>query len=223
MDAARVLEQLAALGSEQTRKTYRRHGARDPLRGVSYASFGKLCRTIRIDHALAQQLWRAGVYDGMVLATMVADPAAATDEELTGWAGDLYCYALSDHVAGYASKTALADALMPRWTDSSDEWVGQAGWHLVGARATSKDAIPDELLADYLAVIERDIHGAANYTRYAINNALIAIGGRNDRLECLVLDAARRIGKVQVDHGQTGCKTPDAAAYIAKMKARRSR
>jgi len=31
------------------------------------------------------------------------------------------------------------------------------------------------------------------------------------------LAAAKRIGKVEVDHGETGCKTPDAAAYIRKV------
>jgi hypothetical protein len=35
------------------------------------------------------------------------------------------------------------------------------------------------------------------------------------------LEIARKIGRVEVDHGQTGCKTPDAAAYIARMDARR--
>ena len=34
------------------------------------------------------------------------------------------------------------------------------------------------------------------------------------------MDAARRIGEVHVDHGETGCKTPDAAAYIQKMADR---
>jgi hypothetical protein len=30
------------------------------------------------------------------------------------------------------------------------------------------------------------------------------------------LAAAARIGPVEVDHGETGCKTPDAAAYIKR-------
>ena len=36
------------------------------------------------------------------------------------------------------------------------------------------------------------------------------------------LAAARRIGKVEVDHGDTGCKTPDAVDYIRKMAERRA-
>ena len=55
-----------------------------------------------------------------------------------------------------------------------------------------------------------------------MNNALIAIGGRNAKLKKLALAAAKKIGKVEVDHGDTSCKTPDAAAYINKMWARKN-
>lgn len=34
------------------------------------------------------------------------------------------------------------------------------------------------------------------------------------------LETAGRIGTVEVDHGETGCKTPAARPYIEKMWAR---
>jgi hypothetical protein len=56
-----------------------------------------------------------------------------------------------------------------------------------------------------------------------MNNALIAIGMRNDALRERALAAARAIGKVVVDHGETGCVTPDAASYIKKAADRARR
>jgi hypothetical protein len=53
-----------------------------------------------------------------------------------------------------------------------------------------------------------------------MNGALIAIGGRNSRLEEETLAVATVVGKVVVDHGDTNCKTPDAATYIKKRRAR---
>ena len=53
-----------------------------------------------------------------------------------------------------------------------------------------------------------------------MNQALIAIGGSMPQLTELALAAAHAIGRVEVDHGQTGCVTPPAAAYIEKMLAR---
>jgi hypothetical protein len=32
---------------------------------------------------------------------------------------------------------------------------------------------------------------------------------------------AKKIGKVEVDHGETNCKTPDAVTYIEKALHRR--
>ncbi|MFE6587353.1 DNA alkylation repair protein, partial [Bacillus mobilis] len=52
------------------------------------------------------------------------------------------------------------------------------------------------------------------------NRALIAIGVRNESLERQAIETARVIGKVEVDHGETSCKTPDAEAYIKKTKER---
>ena len=38
-------------------------------------------------------------------------------------------------------------------------------------------------------------------------------------MEKEALAAAKRIGKVEINHGDTACKTPDAAAYIKKTVA----
>jgi hypothetical protein len=49
-----------------------------------------------------------------------------------------------------------------------------------------------------------------------MNNAIIAIGVRDHRLERAALAVAAAVGRVDVDHGETNCKTPDAASYIRK-------
>ncbi len=67
--------------------------------------------------------------------------------------------------------------------------------------------------------IKTGIHGSENWVRYAMNNALINIGVRNAKLEKIAIAAAGRIGTVEVDHGETGCKTPEAVAYIKKTVA----
>ena len=51
-----------------------------------------------------------------------------------------------------------------------------------------------------------------------MNSALIAIGIRNEDLERKAIEMAREIGKVQVDHGATSCKTPDAEPYIKRRE-----
>ena len=96
---------LEAAGTEQTRKTYRRHGASDPLFGVKFGDLRPLAKRIGTDHQLARQLWASGNADARLLACMVADPAEVSEEELDAWLADIDTYFLVDtFVAEIASK-----------------------------------------------------------------------------------------------------------------------
>ena len=92
------------------------------------------------------------------------------------------------------------------------------------ARIAMKDrTIPDEYFEELLSTVEAGIHTRKNRVRDAMNSALIAIGIRNEKLQQRAMVAAGNIGKVEVDHGATGCVTPDAASYILKTVNRKSR
>ncbi len=220
---AELLETLRALGKEKTAETYRRHGATGEVLGVSYADLGKLQKKHRGDHALAQELWKSGVHEARVLATQIAVPAEATRQQLESWLADLSGYPLTDALAGFAAQTRVADACMKAWMKSKSEWTASAGWRLLALRAMGEDGPGAEELETYLSVIESQIHRAQNRVRHQMNHALIAIGGSVPALEKRALQVAKAIGVVEVDHGDTSCETPDAASYIAKMKARRAK
>lgn len=152
---------------------------------------------------------------------MVADPAKMSGRLLDQWARSHQYYLLSDMLSGLASRTPVAKKKMEQWTASSDEWVGRSGWHVLARLAMDEGSLTDSYLERYLKRIERDIHRSKNFTRHAMNDALIAIGGRNPALKKKALAVARRIGKVEVDHGETNCRTPNAAAYIEKIWSRK--
>ncbi len=74
---------------------------------------------------------------------------------------------------------------------------------------------------EVLATIEKQIHRSPNWARYAMNGALISIGVFKPTLRKQAIEAAQRIGKVEVDHGDTNCKTPDAVPYIEQASKRK--
>ena len=221
MKLADTLRQLEAAGSAQTRKTYARHGITGKVFGVSYAVLGKLTKQIKRDHALALGLWDSGWHDARVLALMIADPQQADAALLRAWADDCENRALGCGLAKFAARVPAAEAVAAKWCADKRELVASAGWSLIAELALDS-TLPDATFAALLKTIERDISQSANFVRYAMNSALIAIGCRNDQLEKLAVAAAKRIGKVEVDHGDTCCQTPDAVACIAKVKARRA-
>lgn len=125
-------------------------------------------------------------------------------------------------LATMVADPAQADARATAWCGDAREFVAVTGWDVVAELALASD-LPDARFAGCLKTIEREIHQAPNHVRYAMNGALIAMGVRNPKLEKLAVAAAKRIGTVIVDHGDTDCKTPDAVAYIAKTLAHRAK
>jgi len=211
-----LMKTLEKAGSAQTRKTYARHGATGPMFGVSFATLHTLAKKIGVDHGLARALWETGNGDARNLAMKVADPAQATAADLDRWARETRMRMCAFYPPMIASEGPDGLATAKRWLASSDERLRGSGWILVGQLAARDETTPDDWFAARLAEVERTIHAAPNAERAAMNGALIAIGGRSAALRKAALAAAKRIGKVDVDHGDTSCKTPDAATYVEK-------
>ncbi len=223
MDPETVLAALKAAGTAQNCKVYRRHGVSDPLYGVSYANQGKLAKKNKGDTKLAIGLWESGNHDARILAAMIADPVAIRSSLLDAWVRDLDNYVLTDAFSDLVSQSPFAKTKVGKWTGSAQEFVGAAGWNVLARLARQGHELTDHELEEYLATIETEIHGRKNRTRQSMNSALISIGIRNPKLERKALAAAKRIGRVEVDHGETSCKTPDASTYIRKAVARISK
>jgi 3-methyladenine DNA glycosylase AlkD len=222
MDVPTAMAELEGAGTEQNRKIYRRHGARDPLFGVSWKDLRAMAKRIGHDQVLARGLWSTGNADARLLACLVSEPDRMDEDDLDAWLGEITNYGLVDQfVADVASQKPDIRPRMERWIRSARDWTAQAGWDLAAVLASRDEPIPDRFFADLLVKIESEIGQAGNRTRYAMNGALIAIGLRNEELRETAIAAAGRIGPVIVDHGETGCVTPSAIPYIEKTLARR--
>jgi 3-methyladenine DNA glycosylase AlkD len=223
MKLKEILAKLESLGTAQNRKIYARHGVTAPMYGVSFGNLGKLRKKIGTDQELAVALWRTGNHDARVLATMVADPARFTSRELDRGARELDSAVVTD---AYASMLA-ADPRAPRkaeiWGGRRSEFVGRAGWGLVARIAGLANDLDNAWFLARIGEIEAGVHGAPNRKRETMNTALIAIGCRNNALRRRAQAAARRIGPVEVDHGETSCKTADAVEYIDRTWKHRAK
>ena len=223
MNVQEALDTLKSLGTEQYRKTYRRHGAGEDVYGVSFAHLKDLKKKIKTDHELAVALWESGNHDARVLAGMIADPRRLDAETLDAWAKGLRNYVETDVLGGLAVQAPHPRETMARWMASDSEWTAAAGWRILAHVAADGDGLPDEYFERFLTTIERDLHDSPNRVRHQMNGALIAIGIRNPALQKKAEAAAARIGKVEVDHGETDCKTPEAIGYIRKAVARKEK
>ncbi|HSC25832.1 MAG TPA: DNA alkylation repair protein [Vicinamibacterales bacterium] len=218
MHAKEVLTQLRKLGKPNTVQIYARHGVSGPCYGVAYGDLKPLVKKIGPNHQAALTLWDSGVHDARVVATMIAEPGKMTRAQVERWLRDCDNYILTDAVSGIAALMPGALEMARAWIDEEGEWTTTAGWN-VFAVSGGKGKLRADDVDGLLSRIESTIHSQPNRTRYAMNNVLIGIGGYVEPLRPRALAVARAIGTVHVDHGETGCRTPDAAGYIAKMVA----
>lgn len=216
MSLDETMTALEKAGSAQTRKTYARHGATEPMFGVSFATLKSLYKRIGVNQKLAEALWSTGNYDARNLAVKIADPAGISSRELDRWAATSAGRMCGGYVAHLAAESPHGLTKAEKWLAASNENTCFAGWSLVGTLAMIDESTPDSWFVARLAQIEKMIHAAPNTHRAGMNQAVICIGCRNASLRKAATAAAKRIGTVEVDHGDTDCKTPDAAAAIEK-------
>ena len=216
-----VVARLKKLGSEQTRKTYARHGIDIPMFGVSVANLKVIAREIRGDQALAMQLYKTGNYDAMYLAGIVADGKKMSKKELDGWAKTAKCTALCAYpVVWMATESQFAHELAMKWIKSPNERIAVSGWGTYsGIVATRSDEELDlKEIESLLNKIVAKIHKAPNRVRHMMNAFVIAVGSYVAPLIREAKQAAKKIGTVNVDMGDTACQVPQALAYIEKIE-----
>ncbi len=217
MEFKEVMGELESLGTELNRKIYVRHGAGEILFGVSFKNLGLMKKKIKKNHELSLQLWESGNADAQCLSTMIMDSKHVTKKQAESWLKEISYYLLVDLLVGNVfKKTSFANEAREQWIDSDHEYTAQAGWDLVAHAAMKIDELSDEYFESKLERIEKTIDAGMNRERHAMNNALIAIGIRNESLRDKAISASHRIGEVVIDHGETACKTPIAEHYILK-------
>lgn len=214
------MTELENLGTAQNRKVYARHGAGEVLFGVSFANLKKMQKKLKNNQSLALELWEAGNADSQSLALMIADPEKMTMKMADAWLSEISYYMICDMLAGLVSRTSFAEKAMSEWMKSSKEFVKQCGYSVCSSiLLANPELLSDEYCKELLGIIETEIHVSPNRARHSMNSTLISIGSYKPELTELAIEAAKRIGKVEVDHGETSCKTYDAIPYIKKTIA----
>jgi hypothetical protein len=221
MTLDQVMSELEAKGSESTKKVLVKHGAKEPFFGVKIADLKTILKKIKGDQALALKLYATGIGDAQYLAGMVADGRKMTTAQLQTWAekaawvmisGWTVPWVTSEHPDGFA--------LAREWIDSPKEGIAISGWHTLGALAATvpDEKLPVKGLSTLLDRVAKTIKAAPNELRYSMNSFVIACGTYVAPLADKAVETARKLGKVEVDMGDTACKVPDAESYILKCR-----
>jgi 3-methyladenine DNA glycosylase AlkD len=221
MTAQEVIAELKALGNPSIKKVLARHGAREPFFGVSVADLKKVQKRLKKDHALALELYDTGISDAMYLAGLIVDDPKMTKKDLNRWVNAAYWSMLSEAtVAWVAAESPHGWATAREWIDSPSETVAAASWATLGSLVSiRKDEELDlKAIEQLLKRVSKSIHDQPNRVRYTMNGFVIDVGRYVAQLTAKALEAADRLGLVEVDLGGTACEVSGAREYIEKAQ-----
>ncbi len=225
MSAAAILAELKSLGSDSIKNVLMKHGARVPFFGVKVADLKRIQKRIKKDYQLALDLYATGNSDAMYLAGLIADDEKMTKKDLQRWADGAYWSMLTGYTVPWVAAGSLHGwELALKWIDSTKENVASVGWCTLGCIVSMEDDADLDVAAlkKLLDRVEKEIHRHSTRLAYAMNTFLISVGAYVNPLSAEAVAAAKRIGKVECDMGDTSCRVPYAPDYIKKCIARGS-
>ena len=223
MTADAILKQLRPLGKESYKKVILKHGAREPLFGVSIEELKKIQQKVKKDYQLALDLFDTGNYDAMYLAGLVADDLKMTRRDLQQWVTKANCYGISEYTVPWVAAESLHGREMAlEWIASKKESVASSGWATLSGLVAIKDDADLDLaeLKRLLQRVQKTIHQQPNRVRAVMNSFVIAVGSYVKPLSAFASEVGGKIGPVMIDVGDTACKVPFSPDYIQKIQKR---
>jgi 3-methyladenine DNA glycosylase AlkD len=195
MQVAEVIERLRAMGSERNREGMARYGiVAEAALGIPVTELRKVGREIGRDHAMALALWDTGIYEARILASIVDDPKAVTEEQMERWVADFDTWEICDQCCGNLfEKTPFAFRKVEEWTARQAEFEKRAGFSLIAYISVHRKKAPDADFLPFLEIIKREATDERNFVKKAVNWALRQIGKRNARLNRAAIETAQEI------------------------------
>jgi len=162
--------------------------------GIDIYTLRKLAKPLNPDHHLALGLWESGIHEARILASMVDDPAQATEVQLEAWVADFDSWDVCDQVCdNLFQHTSFAYPKAFGWSECSQEFVKRAGFVLMACLAYHDKSAPEEKLAQFFPVILQASDDGRNFVKKAVNWALRNLGKRSQTLNAQAITVAKEI------------------------------
>jgi 3-methyladenine DNA glycosylase AlkD len=196
--AAEILNELKANANSRNLEGMAKFGMAVGKRlGASVPVMRRIARQTGKDHRLARQLWKTGVAEARIVASMIAVPEEMTEKEIDAWVSEIDSWDVCDQVCmNLLEKTPLARRKIGEWSRREEEFVRRAAYALIACLAWhDKEALDQEFLA-FMPVIRRGATDERNFVKKSVSWALRNIGKRNPRLSKAAIKTAKDLQRL---------------------------
>ena len=162
--------------------------------GISIPTLRSIAKELGKNHELALQLWRSGVHEARILASMIDIPEYVSGRQMDRWVKDLDSWDVCDQCcSNLFDKTAYAYRKAIEWSSRREEFVKRAGFALMAALAVHDKRAGGREFNRFLKIIERESDDERNFVKKSVNWALRQIGKRDVSLRRAAVATANRI------------------------------
>ena len=219
MEVEEVLNLLRKKASPRNVRGMARFGMSAQGRlGVSVPEMRRIARLAGKDHRLALALWKTGIAEARIVASMVAEPDKVTARQMETWVVGIDSWDICDQVCGNLwDKTPVAWGKLRAWTRREEEFVRRAGFALIAYLAWHDKHAADARFVAVLPLIRRGAVDERNFVKKAVSWALRNIGKRNPALRREALSLAK--GLRQSDSRAARWVGTDALRELARPRS----
>jgi len=193
-----IIQRLKSLSDPEAVKGMARFGINpENTYGVSIPNLRRIAKEAGKDHALAGKLWASGIHEAKILASMIDEPKAVTEEQMEVWVRDFDSWDVCDQLCmNLFDKVPLAWQKIADWSEREEEFVKRTAYTLIACLAWDDKKAEDEKFVGLLPVIIKGTTDERNFVRKAVNWALRQIGKRNLNLNKAAIKTAEEIRKI---------------------------
>lgn len=159
-------------------------------------SMKQLAKKVGRDHDLAAELWKSGVYDAQMFATLIDEPDKVTRRQMEAWTKSFDNWAICDTACFCLfDRTPYAWSCARAWARSPREFVKRAGFAMMACLTVHDKHAPDAKYHAFLPMIEKAASDERNFVKKSVNWALRSIGKRNLFLNAAAIKVASRLAR----------------------------
>ena len=194
--------------------------------GVSIPVLRAMAKELGKNHSLALELWKSGIHEARILASMIDLPEKVTNNQMQEWVKDFDSWDVCDQCcSNLFDKTKLAYNKAHEWSLRREEFVKRAGFVLMAALAVHDQEAPNAEFLNFLKAVRREAADERNFVRKAVNWSLRQVGKRNIELNRAAIKTAKTIQKMDSKGAQwiasDALRELTSAAVGSKLRVRR--
>ena len=194
MTANEVLIELKTLSTPDHFAKLAHFGINDTKAyGVKIPLIRQLAKVIGKNHVLALELWKTGVHEARLLATMIEKKEMITELQFDAWVTEFDSWDICDQSCSLLGQTEFSLKKINEYSTRTEEFVKRTAFVLMCEQALHHKKVENEQFYHFLEIIEQEAWDERNFVRKAVNWALRQIGKRNETLRIRAIETGERI------------------------------